>query len=184
MDNRYNFAVTLPNKNLDTAGFYKKGIVDLVTKKYPWLTAAGLDAPFFTKSGKAIRGIDYAGPGSLLTFGTAKNHDVNWIERQDYARENGRTPIFDLVKDYNTVVSRLDAFANSRKPRYTPRGYYSTVCPCSSNTFYVGHSKVEVFDAFYKIGTTIVPRYPSVNDYYVLSVPEVAEVIVKIKYLF
>ena len=183
MDNRYNFAVTLPGKEVDTRGFYKKGIVDLITKKYPWLTAAGLDSPFYTKSGKLIRGIEYAGPNNLLTFGTAKNHDVNWVQRADYAREKGHAPIYDLAKDYSTVVNRLDAFAKSRKPAPAPRRTYSSNCYCN-DVFYIGNNRVEEFDAFYKIGTVIIPRYPAVNDYYKAVTPEVTELIIKIKYLF
>ena len=41
MDNRYNFAVTLPGKEVDTRGFYKKGIVDLITKKVPMAYGSG-----------------------------------------------------------------------------------------------------------------------------------------------
>ena len=88
MGNTYNFAVELPTRAQDPSGFYKKGLIEKLTKNYLWLTVAGLDAPHTLKNGRELRGVDHAGPGSVITFGTAKNHDVNWVERPDYAREN------------------------------------------------------------------------------------------------
>ena len=178
MGNTYNFAVELPTRAQDPSGFYKKGLIDKVTKQYPWLTVAGLDAPFKLKNGRDLRGVDYAGPGSVITFGTAKNHDVNWVERPDYAREKGYTPVYNLVKDWSSVVSRLDAFAKAKKPVYRPT-YKS-----SSVSYYVGGSVVEVFDNFIKIGYNIIPRYPRVEEYYMFSKPEVVKVIVTLSELY
>lgn len=180
MDNKYNFAVILPSKSADTTGFYKKGLVDRVLNNYPWLKVAGVDSPYYTKNGRYIRGVDHAGPGNVLTFGTAKNHDVNWVERPDYVREKGYTPVYDLVKDWNTVINRLDAFAKSRKPAPRYSDFYSTGC----NKYCICGVPVEVFDNFYKIGYNIIPRYPRENEYYIIQKPEVVKVIVTIKSLF
>lgn len=176
MDNTYKFAVELPTVAQDPNGFYKKGLVDKLINNYPWLKVAGLDDPSFTKNGKYIRGIDYAGAGSVLTFGTAKSHDVNWVERPDYVREKGYTPIYNLAKDWSTVVNRLDAFAKSKKPVY--RHNYSQ--SNASTTIYVGGTVVEVFDNFIKIGYNIIPRYPKAAEYHVFNSPSVSKVIVTV----
>ncbi len=180
MDNTYKFAVELPTKAQDPSGYYKKGLVDKLVNKYPWLKVAGIDDPYYTKNGKYIRGIDYAGAGSVMTFGTAKNHDVNWVERPDYVREKGYTPIYNLVKDWNTVVNRLDAFANEKKPVYRPTYNYST----SSVSYNIGGDVIEVFDNFIKIGYHIIPRNPRQAEYYLLSQPSVTKVIVTINGLY
>lgn len=103
------FAVELPNKAQDPNNFYKKGLMAEL-KKYPWLTVDGQNPP------PTASGIDEATHGNLITFGTADKHDVSWIRRPDYARERGINPIFDLVKDWNTVVDKLKTFADSKKP--------------------------------------------------------------------
>ena len=178
MGNTYNFAVELPTRAQDPSGFYKKGLIEKLTKNYPWLTVAGLDSPYSTNSGRTIRGVDHAGPGSVITFGTAKNHDVNWVERPDYVREKGYTPVYNIVKDWSTVVSRLDAFAQAKKPVYRP--VYKT----TSVVYTIAGMPVEVFDNFIKIGYNIIPRYPSTSDYYLFSKPEVTKVIVTINGMY
>ena len=149
------FAVSLPEVNTATGAFYKKSLIDTITTKYPHLSVAGLDDPFYTRSGKKkIRGVEYAGPGNLLTFGTAKDHDINWVERANYACSKGYQPIYDLVKDYNTILNKLDVFAKERKP----------VCSQPSNKYgitinvNINGTPVEVYDNFIKIGYTIIPR--------------------------
>ncbi len=178
MGNTYNFAVELPTKAQDPNGFYKKGLVNKLINQYPWLKVAGLDDPHYTKSGRYIRGIDYAGPESVLTFGTAKNHDVNWVERPDYVREKGYTPIYNLAKDWTKVVSRLKAFANAKKP------VYNRVSNSASTYFVVAGCPVEVFDNFIKIGYTIIPRFPKASDYDLFSRKEVTKVIITINSLY
>lgn len=178
MDNTYKFAVELPSKTQDPHGFYKKGLVDKLLNEYPWLKVAGIDSPFYLKNGQKLRGIDYAGAGSVLTFGTAKNHDVNWVERPDYVREKGYTPIYNLAKDWSTVVSRLDAFAKAKKPVYRPT--YKT----TSVVYNIAGFPVEVFDNFIKIGYTVIPRYPKTCDYYMFSEPAVTKVIVTINGMY
>lgn len=153
MDNK-NFFVKLPSAVVDPRGYYKRGLVENINK-YPWLKVAGLDAPFTTTNGKTIRGINYAGPDQLITFGTAKNHDVNWVENGDYARKKGYMPVYDLEKDYALVLSKLDAFAQARKPRPT---YTTAYLRGTSDTFYVSGQRVEVYDNYIKIGMNIIPR--------------------------
>jgi len=188
------FAVVLPSAQLDNTGFYKKGLMDKIINKYPWLTVAGLDEPSYLQSGRALRGVEFAGAGNVITFGTAKSHNVNWIERADYAREKGIAPVYDLIKDWNTVVSKLDAFAIARKPA---PAYRNTCYGCSGcsyynsqptgSKFYVGGQLVEVFDGFIKIGYNIIPRTASVSSFYGFTPAQlrtVESVIITIKNLY
>jgi hypothetical protein len=181
MDNK-NFFVQLPNSATDPRGFYKAGLIDKLNK-YPWLKVAGLDAPFTTPSGRDIRGIEYAGAGNVITFGTAKYHDVNWAKRADFVREKGYAPVLDIVKDWSSVVSKLDAFANARKPRpvYNP---YRHAC---SNCITLGGNVVEVFDNYIKIGMNIFPRTINTNTYYSYTPAQletIRTIIVTVKYSY
>lgn len=180
MDNN-NFFVQLPTSANDPRGFYKKGLIDAINR-YPWLKVAGLDAPFTTKNGNEIRGIQFAGPENLITFGSAKSHDVNWVKRPDYAREKGYHPVYDIIKDWTTVMGKLDKFANERKPR--PR-YQEVYLQGAGDTFYVNGQKVEVYDNYIKIGLNIIPRNLTTTAYY--SMPSIQQeivrtVIVRLKY--
>ena len=160
MDNKNKtFAVQLPSTDMDPRGFYKKGLIDELNK-YPWLTVAGMDDPFYTKSGKFIRGINYAGPKNLITFGTAKNHDVNWIEREDFARTKGVAPVYDIIKDWSTVKGNINAFAAVRKPapKPTTRVGYIADSYFGTENLYINDTNVEVFSNYFKIGSTIIPR--------------------------
>ena len=166
MKDTFKFAVELPTLANDPRGFYKKGLVDILTKRYTNLTVAGLDNP------DVKRGIQYAGPGSLLTFGTAKNHDVNWVERPDYAREKGYKPVYDLIKDWSTVVSKISAFSaekarieeEARRAEFARanayRMSYVYARPVATDALYITYVdgiKVQVFSNFIKVGYTVIP---------------------------
>lgn len=112
----HSFVVAIPNQAADPNNFYKKGLMDLVTNKYPWLTVDGQNPP------PTRRGVDMASHGNLITFGTADKHDVSWIERPDYARERGLTPVLDLIKDWNTITAKLKTFAESKMTYTTEAG--------------------------------------------------------------
>lgn len=56
--------------------------------------------------------ITNAKKGDLVTFGTSSRFDVNWIRRAEYALENGYAPIYDVVKDWNTVSKAMKEFAS------------------------------------------------------------------------
>ena len=137
--NKNAFVIELPALNVDPQGFYKKGLVETLTsKKYEKLTIAGIDLP------TVIRGIQHAGPGNLITIGTAKNHDVEWIERPNYAREKGYNPVYDLVADWNTIMKKIEVYYNEKYPKaYNFTGTYGT--------------NVQVFDGFVKIGDNVYP---------------------------
>lgn len=139
MANKNAFGVVLP-KDHDDFTFYKSCMVNLLTSgKYPKLTIAGLDDP------EVRRGIQYASPGSVLTFGSAKNHDVNWIERETYACEKGLSPVFvDLRTQWNRVVAALDRYYNEKYPR-------EIVISISDNR------KVKINDGFIQVGYDIYP---------------------------
>lgn len=133
------FIFTLPSLSNDTQGFYKKGLIDVITSdKFKKLTIAGIDLP------KVIRGIQEAGPGSIITVGTAKNHDIEWIERPDYAREKGYNPVYDLVSDWTKIMNKLEVYYNAKYPNnYSFTGTYG--------------KSIQVFDGFVKIGDDIYP---------------------------
>ncbi len=155
-NNKFKFVVELPSKTVDPNGFYKKELVNQIMKKYTNLTVAGIDAP------DVKRGIQHAGPGNLITFGTAKTHDVEWVERPNYAREKGYNPVFDLVKDWTKVLDRIDAFskekARMKEAELRARARFVTPAYVSGSSFYIGNDKVTVYDNFIKVGYTLVPR--------------------------
>jgi hypothetical protein len=104
----HSFAVALPTKNEDPNNFYKTGLVEEILKvrnQYPGFTVAGIDDPVVK------RGIEHASHGNLLTIGTAKTHDVEWVERPNYAREKGYAPVLDIRKDWSKIVARLKKYA-------------------------------------------------------------------------
>lgn len=181
MDNNSNFFVQLPSASNDPRGFYKAGLVNAISK-YPWLKVAGLDAPFTTNKGTDIRGIQFAGPDNLITFGSAKNHDINWVKRADYAREKGYHPVYDIIKDWNTVMGKLDKFATERKPR--PR-YQEVYMHGTADVFYAGGQRVEVYDNYIKVGLHIIPRNVTSTTYRAMPVAQqeiVRTVIVRFNY--
>ncbi len=174
MKDNTNFMVRIPSANLDNSGFYKQLFLKQV-EKYPWLSVAGLDAPYYTPNGNYIRGVEYAGAGKLITVGTAKYHDVNWVKNAEYAAGKGYAPVYDLQKEWPKAVKALERFANARKPRFNSysganSSYYSTS---------VGGSNVEVYDNFVKIGYTIIPKVAT-NNTFVKYTPEQTETILKV----
>lgn len=144
------FAVELPGTDRDPRGFYKKGLVEIMTSpKYSKLTIAGIDVP------AVLRGIEHAGPGSLITVGTAKNHDINWVERPGYAREKGYAPVYDLIQDWNKVTDKLDQYYNEKYPKY------------KTMTTSTG-AKVEIYPHFIKIDNNVYPwmdKQSVINEY-------------------
>ena len=140
MANKNAFAVVLPGRDQDPNGFYKSQLVNLLTSgKYPKLTIAGFDQP------DVRRGIEYAGPGNLMTFGSATNHDVNWVERPTYACEKGIAPVYvDLHTEWNQVVASLDKYYNEKYPR--------TIALTISDG-----RKVKINDGFIQIGYDVYP---------------------------
>ena len=182
---KFKFAVELPTLANDPRGFYKKGLVDIILNRYKNLTVAGIDNP------DVKRGIEYAGPGNLITFGTAKNHDVNWVARPDYAREKGYKPVYDLIKDWNTIVSKISAFSAEKKriedekrraeearlrSMYRNTYVYSGYAEKAIETIYVDGIKVQVFPSFIKVGYTVIPTTAAVKPTVVLSSSELAAV--------
>ncbi len=116
-NNVNSFAFVLPGKNEDPNGYYKQLFVEFITKEFPELTIAGFDRPYYTNMGKYIRGIDHAGAETVITVGTAPNHDINWIERPLYALEKGIVPIYNLVKDFAAIKAKLTAYRDAKYPK-------------------------------------------------------------------
>lgn len=105
------FAVNLTGKNNSTTEFYYNQLLKKVRSyRSQGLTVAGDDFPPLKKG----RGVELAGRGNLMTVGTAKNHDVEWIERPEYACEKGIDPVYDLVKDWNKISTALDNYVDEK----------------------------------------------------------------------
>ena len=159
-NNNYNFAVQLPTAAQDRNGYYKKGLIKQI-EKYPYLTMAGIDNPFETRSGYKIPSVENAGPNDIMTFGSAKNHDISWKTNSEYESNFGEAPVYSIVSEYDAISRRLAKFAESRKPNNYKKdksekiGYYVSECPfCGS----LATEKVSVYDSFVKVGYTIIPK--------------------------
>lgn len=125
------FAVVIPGRDTDPNLFYKQNLLKEIAAKYPNFTISGKNPPVVT------RGVEHAGYGNLLTFGTAKTHDIEWVERVTYACEKGYAPIYDLVKDWDKIMDRLGKLYEERYP----------------SRFHVSNGmEVEFFKNFVKIG--------------------------------
>ena len=102
------FVVEIPSANRDPHNFYKRELFNEILKvrrDYPGFKVAGIDDP------SVKRGIEHATNNNLITVGTAKNHDVEWVERAGFACEKGYNPVYDLISDFSTVKSKLRAYA-------------------------------------------------------------------------
>lgn len=125
------FAVEIPSRDTDPNLFYKKELLALIAEKYPQFTVSGKNPPVIR------RGVEYASHGNLLTFGTSKTHDVEWVERTGYACEKGYAPVYNLVKDWKAITNRLNNLYNEK---------YPAKMRLSNGT------EVEFFDNFVKVG--------------------------------
>ena len=93
--------------NGTTAEFYRDAIADAAKKL--GLTISGRDYP------PVRRGlVPYCTKGNLMTVGSAKTHDVEWIERLGYAAEKGIEVVFDGIRDYNEIVEKLVEYAEKK----------------------------------------------------------------------
>jgi len=95
------FAVELPNASTDPNFLYKKELLKHIESNYPNMTVSGQNPP------AVRRGVNHASYGNLLTFGTSKTHDIEWVERPSYACEKGYTPVYNLTKDWNKITRKL-----------------------------------------------------------------------------
>jgi hypothetical protein len=53
--------------------------------------------------------------GGLITVGTSKNFDVNWIKRDGYFTSKKIAPVYDIVKDWNKIEKAMKQFADQKK---------------------------------------------------------------------
>lgn len=133
-NNKNSFVISFENTyNATTATFYRNRILDKAREL--GLTVAGEDYP------RVKRGVMHMSKGNAMTIGTAKNHDVEWIERLSFAAERGLNPIFDGVTEYNEVVGRMVKYAEDK--------YGMKLSSGARVTFHKG---------FVKIGATIIPN--------------------------
>ena len=132
------FSINLPSYNRDPKGFYKKALVDVILNKYPELSVEGLDSPYTGRS------LEYVGPNGVIEFGKSRTHDISvgTYGTREYFNDNRG---IDLMNNWGYAMQKIENYANSKK-RYEDY-YYVT-------------PKVEVYDLFFKIGTTIIPRIP------------------------
>lgn len=133
-NNKNSFVISFENTyNAATAEFYRNRYLDKAREL--GLTVAGEDYP------RVRRGVLHASKGNAMTIGTAKNHDVEWIERLAFAAERGLSPIFDGVKDYHEAVGKMVKYAEEK--------YGMRLSSGARVTFHKG---------FVKIGHTIIPN--------------------------
>ncbi len=118
-------------ENEGTFDYYKRALVRNVKKL--GLTISGEDRP------EIRRGVDQAGFGNVLTVGTSRTHDMEWIERMDYVCEKGYTPVLNLIKDWDLISRKLVEYY---KDKYQMDLKYG--------------STVSFHDGFVKIGTELV----------------------------
>lgn len=171
MTNDKRFFVELPSYNADNTGFYKKAILDRIRREYPWLTVAGLSDPYRTPKGNIINGVQSAGAGNLLTFGTAKHHDVNWVRRAEFAAERGYTPILNPVTNWNSVVNHLHAFAMDKKPYLPTYDRFSrrdAAYALGNDRYLIGGNNVTITRDFVYVGNQALPRTITPTVYYAL----------------
>ena len=134
------FSINLPSYSRDPKGFYKKALVDVILNKYPELSVAGLDSPFTGRS------LEYVGPRGVIEFGKSRTHDISvGTYGNPYMGSFDNSKGIDLISNWEYAMRKIENYANSKK-RYED---YYYVAP-----------KVEVYDLFFKIGTTIIPRIP------------------------
>lgn len=133
-NNKNSFAVLLNNPGSRTDEFYKNLL--LKEARANGLTIAGEDRPYVT------HGVDYASTGNLITVGTADNHDVEWVRRPAYLAERGVKPIYNIVEDWNTIVSSMRTYAEDKYGMRLRNG-----------------KKVTFHKDFVKVGTDIITNY-------------------------
>ena len=134
------FSINLPSYSRDPKGFYKKALVDVILNKYPELSVEGLDSPFTGRS------LEYVGPRGVIEFGKSRTHDISvGTYGNPYMGSFDNSKGIDLISNWEYAMRKIENYANSKK-RYED---YYYVAP-----------KVEVYDLFFKIGTTIIPRIP------------------------
>lgn len=95
-----------------TARTYRKYIVNL---------AEDLGLKVSTTGVTAKRGMEFAGLGNFLSVGTVFDKtgvDVEWIERLGYVCEKKYKPVYDIVDDIETIVSKLREYAANKEIRY------------------------------------------------------------------
>ena len=144
------FIIELPSKKVDPIGRMKSALVNNMLTRASFLKYAGIDEP------RVERGIQYAGPGDLITFGLSQQHHVSWAPAQaksSYSYRN--TPVINLYDDFFEAMSRFEAFVKSYyyKPDY--------------DAVFEGRP-VRFFDNFIQIGYDIIPRYTSRERFYAL----------------
>ena len=129
------FRVKLPSRFVDPKGYYKTALMNIVLNKYPELTVEGLDFPFTGRT------VEESGPNDIISFGHSIFHDVSETTNRYH-----NTDYINIMGNWKYVVDKLEQYANSKRNAYADR--------------YSRPVKIEKYDLFYKIGTTIIPRTP------------------------
>lgn len=149
-----NFTVGLTEGPIGRAA--KQVLMTNLLNRYPFLSVAGMDSPFYANNGDRIKSIEYAGKNDLISFGGNRYHDVDFRKKSVF--DDYRIDHYDIVKDWETVCMKLDIFANERKNKQRNLET-SKVYEIEDNPVYkINGQDVSIFDNFIKIGTTIIPR--------------------------
>jgi hypothetical protein len=96
---------------------YAQEILDIAQRK--GLTVSGDGSARSTG-----RNIEEILPNEILTFGTSKRFDVNFISRPSYAKKNNLVPVYDVVKDYRKVIEAINEMADEKKTLQRSRDGY------------------------------------------------------------
>ncbi len=138
------FVVEIPNVSTDPNFLYKKELLKHIEANYPHMTVSGKTPPVVR------RGVDQASYGNLITFGTSKTHDIEWVERPAYACEKGYAPVYNLVKDWNKITNRLAQLNDELYPSNLNLSN-GTEVEFHKNFVKVGYKRVSYNDVRFKV---------------------------------
>jgi len=161
--NKFNFAFALPTYNQDPKNNYKNDFFTQLQEEYPFLRIIGLERDVNATN---TAGVGYARPGSIIEFNSSENYDVDWFATPVDAMLDGLNTDLDLKKDWNEIWEMVDDYVEANYPidYYTTRRINGLNRPIDNTTkdkvskITIQGKKVDVTDAFVKVGNTIIPR--------------------------
>jgi hypothetical protein len=127
------FVIAIPVEERDSALFYTNAILEHIREEFPEFTISGEDKPVVR------HGVEYIFPGALLTIGTSRTHDVEWVKNADFAGRKGYEPVLDLIKDWTKIKAKLREYRDANYFTYK-----------ASNG-----AKVDFFNGYTRIGYTV-----------------------------
>lgn len=146
------YTFTLPKNN--SAKIYKEKLMDRIITAYPWMTVESkIDYPY------SDDGIEWAGPGDMITLGISKTHNVSWLPKEIYTDNTaeelakklfGFNPYnninFDLETEFYNAIDALNTYACAHCPFVKDYDFED-----------IFGTPVKIFDNFIQIGYEIIP---------------------------